>query len=498
MPDLTNVLRSGRVTSSRFAVTLTGALAALTLACATNPVTGEREFVLMSESQEIDIGRSADVDIRNEMGVYEDEALLRYVETIGLKLAAGSHRPDLPWHFTVVDSPAINAFALPGGYLYITRGILAYLADEAQLAGVLGHEVGHVTARHAVQAYTRAAGAQLGLTIGSIFAPATRPFGGLAETGLGLLFLKYGRDDELQSDRLGAEYAATNGWDPSGVPGMLSTLARLEEESDRRSGVPNWLATHPEPGARVGEIAPIVAAFQAKFADRRLVVDRQGYLERIDGLVYGDNPDQGVVRGSEFLHPVLRFAIRFPAGWEVQNSETMVVAKQPGEDVFMLLQLAEERRGGSLESTAVDDMRRAGYRIRSGGTTTINGLDAHIGTYEGSVEDLGRVLARVAHIRHRNEIYIVGGLARVEAFDRVEGQFDTSIRSFRPLSATEAEAIKPNRISIYTVRQGDTWQAIAQRAGQDIVRASTLAIMNGYPVNEQPRVGDRIKIVVAG
>jgi len=465
-------------------------------ACATNPVTGEREFVLMSESEEKEIGRQADVEIRQEMGVYEDQRLQSYVEEIGLKMAATSHRPDLPWHFTIVDSAAINAFALPGGYIYITRGILAYLGDEAQLAGVLGHEVGHVTARHAVQAYTRAFGAQLGLTIGGILAPATRPFSGLAETGLGLLFLKYGRDDEVQSDRLGAEYAVTNGWDPDGVPAMLSTLARLEETSDRR-GIPNWLSTHPDPASRVGEVAAIVKQLEAKAGSARLVVDRSGYLERIDGMIYGDNPDQGIVRGRDFLHPVLRFALRFPAGWEVQNSETQVAAKDPAEEIYMILTLAE-RRLQNIERGAIENMRRAGYRIRSGGMTTINGLDAHVGTYEGNAEGLGRALARVAHIRHRNEVYMLGGLASVAVYPRVEREFDESIRSFRPLSADEAENIKPNRISLYVVREGDTWQAIAQRAGQDIIRPSTLAIMNGSPTNEQPRPGDRIKIVVAG
>ena len=191
------------------------------VSCATNPVTGKREFTLMSESQELAIGRQADVEIQQTMGLYEDGDLQRYVEDIGLALAEVSHRPALPWHFTVVDSPAINAFALPGGYIYLTRGILAYLQDESDLAGVLGHEIGHVTARHAVRAYTRASGAQLGLVFGQIVVPQMRnPYGpslaDAAGTGLDLLFLKFGRDAENQSDRLGAEYARSGGWDPRG------------------------------------------------------------------------------------------------------------------------------------------------------------------------------------------------------------------------------------------------------------------------------------------
>jgi predicted Zn-dependent protease len=173
----------------------------LTAACATNPVTGKRQMSLLSEAEEAAIGQQQDAEIRREMGVYDDRALQQYVTEIGEQIARTSHRPNLPWTFTIVDSPAINAFALPGGYIYVTRGILAYLDDEAELAGVLGHEIGHVTARHAAQAYTRQAQANLGLTILSIFVPSTRPFADLGASGLGVLFLRNGREAEIEADR---------------------------------------------------------------------------------------------------------------------------------------------------------------------------------------------------------------------------------------------------------------------------------------------------------
>ena len=485
-------------------VAMAAALLLLTNACATNPVTGQREFVLMSEAQELALGQQADGEIQRDMGVYDDPALQDYIHDLGLSLAAVSHRPDLPWQFTIVDSPAVNAFALPGGYIYLTRGIMAYLGDEAELAGVLGHEIGHVTARHAVQAYTRAGGAQLGLVLGQVFVPQMRsnPYGlpGLGDaagTGLGLLFLKFGRDDEVQADRLGAEYASDGGWHPQGVADMLSTLGRISEASDRR-GTPNWLSTHPEPEARVVEVAPVVDELLATRDSAALRVNRSDYLDRLEGLLFGDNPEDGILRGNEFLHPPLRFALEFPEGWEVQNSVTVVLAKQPGQELYMLLQLAENARGSNLQRIAEEAMESAGYRLRNGGEATINGLDAFLGTYVGQADDIGEVVARVAHIRHGQEVYAFGGLGPAEAFLRVERDVNASIRSFRALSREEADGIFPNEVALYTVRSGDTWQSIAQRGGEEVVTARTLATMNGYPVNEQPRPGDRLKIVVPG
>jgi hypothetical protein len=236
------------------------AVAALALsACATNPVTGQKEYNLMSEAQEIQLGREADPQVRAEMGVYPDPAWQEYVQSVGLKLAKASERPDLPWSFAVVDVPAVNAFALPGGYIYITRGLLAHLDSEAEMAGVLGHEIGHVTARHAARAYTRQASVGIGAAVTSIFFPEAAPYASAAQTGLGVLFLKYDRNQEVQSDSLGVRYASKAGWQPSGMSGVLETLGRIGAATDRR-GVPNWLSTHPQPADRVAKVAADVAA----------------------------------------------------------------------------------------------------------------------------------------------------------------------------------------------------------------------------------------------
>ncbi len=253
-------------------LTLAVLVLVVSVACATNPVSGKKELSLMSEAEELAIGQQADAEIRREMGVYDNQELQRYVSDIGMRLARQSHRPNLPWTFTVVDSPAINAFAVPGGYVYITRGILPYLEDEAELAGVLGHEIGHVTARHASQQYSRQAAGGIGLAVLSIFVPQAAPFQDVSSMGLGVLFLKYGRDDELESDRLGMEYASANGWDPAAVPRFLSTLARVERHE--RARCPE-LAVHA-PRSRL--------PCRRRDAGRREVRVRQGDHDERGGL----------------------------------------------------------------------------------------------------------------------------------------------------------------------------------------------------------------------
>ena len=471
------------------------ALLALVAACATNPVTGRRELAFMSEAQEIAIAQESDPQIKAEMGVYNDPELQSYVSEIGLRMAKISERPNLPWRFTVVDVPAVNAFAVPGGGIYITRGIMPFLDSEAELAGVIGHEIGHVTARHSAQQYTRQISGQVGLLALGIFVPAARPFGQLSGQALGVLFLRYGRDDELQADQLGARYESTLGWDPAGVPAFLSTLGRLDEAAGDRRGVPNWLSTHPEPLSRVGEIQPTVD--QLKAAGAGFSTNRDAWLQRIDGIIFGDNPEQGLARGSAFLHPVLRFRIDFPDQWEIANSPREVVAKAPGADVFMILQGVEQPQGRNIEEIALNSMRNAGFRASQGEPTSIDGLDAFMGVYQGRVEGLGAVVMRAAHIMYDGTVYLVAGLVQPDAFQQADGAFVASIRSFRSLSAAEAEDIHPNRVDLYVVRAGDTWQSIAERAG-DAVRPATLAIMNKGTPDSQPQPGTRIKIVTSG
>ena len=470
-------------------------VALIAVGCATNPATGRRQLILMSEAEEIQIGRQGDAEVRQQMGLYKDQALQRYVNDVGQRLARTSQRPNLPWSFAVVDEQAVNAFALPGGFIYITRGILPFLRNEAELAAVMGHEVGHVDAKHAAEAYSKQQFAGGGLAVAGILFPETQGIQGLAGLGLGMLFLKNGREAELESDQLGVKYATRNGWSPEGMPGLLNTLARLDEANGSSRGVPNWAMTHPPAADRVERVHDAVAA--AEGANANAKATNAGEFERhLDGIIFGDSREKGMVRGNEFLHPVLRFALSFPPGWEIVNTDAQVSARESGtSNVAMLLELASGN--GSPEQLARSAFSQSGLQLVDGARTRINGLDAFVGTYDGAIQNT-RVGLCAAFVRSGQQTYVIAGLAPAAQFNGAARAFETSIGTFRALSAEEADRIRENRVDFYTARAGDTWDSIARGPAGGRVKAATLAIMNGSSPTAPPRAGDRLRIVVAG
>ena len=475
-----------------------GLLMLVAAACATNPATGRRQLMLMSEAQEIQLGRDSDREIRQQMGVYRDEALQRYVDSVGQRLARASHRPNLQWTFTVVDAAAVNAFALPGGYIYLTRGILPFLRDEAEMAAVLGHEVGHVDARHSASAYSRQVALGGGLAIGSILFPKVGQVAGAAELALGLAFLKHGRDAELESDRLGVGYAAANGWAPNGMSGLLNTLGRLDEASGSSRGIPNWALTHPPAADRVAKVQEAIAAARTSGAT---ATNRPQFEQRLEGVVVGDSREQGIVRGSDFLHPIMRIGLRFPAGWEIANREQDVTAvRDENGNVVMTLQIVSGN-SNNPEQVARTVTTNAGFTEVNGQQVRMNGLTPYVGTYQGTIQ--GRAVGlRAAFIDvpalQPGQFILVAGLATTDQFNRVQQQFNATINSFRILSQAEADRVQPNRLDFYVVRGGDTWESIARGVSNGVVKPSTLAIMNGANPGVPPRAGERIRVVISG
>ena len=280
--------RIARVLSARALVSLLLPALAAT-GCATNPATGKSQLSFFGEEAELAMGRDVAEEIAATGAIYEDEELNGYVSEVGLRLAEASERPYLPWRFQVLDDPTVNAFALPGGWVYVTRGILAHLESEAELAAVLGHEIGHVTARHAVNQMSKQLLASAALIAASIHDEDIAEWAGLGEIGLGLMFLQHGRSDERQADDLGLRYVLRAGYDPQEMPELFAMLERIGEAAGE-GGLPTWLSSHPDPGARRDRIAGEVARLQAAGSALPERVEREGYLQHLAGLPYGPDP----------------------------------------------------------------------------------------------------------------------------------------------------------------------------------------------------------------
>ena len=320
---------------------LTASAASFTSGCATNPVSGTPDLVFMTEAKEIQLGDSYDSKVRSQYGIYPDPALQAYVQGIGQKLAAQSHRPHLKYHFTVLDSPEVNAFALPGGHIYITRGILAYLNSEAELAAVLGHEIGHVTARHGVRQHSAATATGV---VGAILGAATgiqatqdlfSVFGNAMLSG-------YGREHELESDRLGAEYLARTGYDPQAMIKVVGVLKNQEEFEKKRAAAEKRqpriyhgvFASHPSADQRLQEVVAQADKFKTLAAPG---IKREDYLKRLDKLAYGDGAKEGIRRGRMFYHRDLNMALAFPEGWHVENSPYAIVSWTPQKEALVMV-----------------------------------------------------------------------------------------------------------------------------------------------------------------
>src|SRR5437899_4119140 len=278
-------------------------------ACVRNPATGNLQLDLIPESQEVEMGKQAAQEVKQSIGLYKDDKVQSYVGRLGQSLSQQTTRKNLPWEFHVVEDAAVNAFALPGGPVFVTRGILGTLMTEAQLAGVMGHECGHVAARHSANQISKAELATVGLGIGSVLSPQIASLSQIAGAGLQVLFLKFSRDDENQADKHGFAYMANDGYDPRQVVAVFKTLERVSKLAGGGK-LPEWLQTHPDPGNREKAAEERLKDLKMDFS--KVKVNRDEYLGVIDGLVYGEDPRQGYFQGSRFLHPDLKFRLTFP------------------------------------------------------------------------------------------------------------------------------------------------------------------------------------------
>ncbi|UCF96683.1 MAG: M48 family metalloprotease [Spirochaetaceae bacterium] len=465
-------------------------LSSLLLAqCQTVPATGETRLSIISTVEEIRIGREADSQIRTTMGIYDHEALQDYLGVLGLKMAKVSERPDLPWSFRVLDDDVINAFAAPGGFIYVTRGILAHCNSGAELAAILGHEIGHVTAKHTVIKLSRMQLVQFALEALEQASPVGEDLGALAGVGLQLLFLKFSREDELEADELGVRYLIRIGENPRR---LIEVMEMLERVSRARGGgdIPQWLSTHPSPGDRRVNLAAIIEPLDESSFNPD---DRESYLRRLNGLMYGKNPREGYAEGGLFVHPDLRFQVRFPSGWGISNQKTAVFGSSPDGKAAMRINQAD-----------TDDLEKAvrGFfapsEIAWEGTRSIdvNGNPGEIGEFVLRT-DQGLFEGEALFVIYRGRIYQIVGYGGNAGWRAQRAVIHESLLSFAELTDPKALSVQPLRLEILSLRRSTSLREYYEQRGSPI-GLEELALLNRIDPNREIGQGQPIKWVAAG
>lgn len=456
--------------------------------CATNLATGKRQFNLISEAREVAIGQQADAEISAQMGLYPDSALQTYVSNLGLQMAAQSERPNLPWSFKVVDDPMVNAFALPGGFIYVTRGILAHLNSEAELTGVIGHEIGHVTGKHSVEQMSKQQVASIGLGVGTILEPRLEKFAGLASQGLGLLFLKYGRDDETEADYLGLRYMQRTQHDPRQLVGVMEMLDGVTQASGG-SGIPEWLSTHPNPGNRATVIRSHVDTISTDLS--KSVVGRDALLARIDGIVFGDNPRHGYFRENVFLHPDFKFRFEFPTGWTTANQVQGVIGINAEKDAMIQITLSNAT---SQTAAANQFFAQEGLAVSGTQTGNLNGIPAAWGQFSAQTAD-GALRGVAYFYSYEGNVFQVLGYGVAENWQKNDQTVTASVRSFAKLTDAKVLAVQPWRIRIVTLTEPMTIVDFNKKFPSPVPLA-TLMLINRCDENTRFVKGNKIKNVV--
>ena len=461
--------------------------------CAVNPATGQSNFVMMSEQQELDLGRRYNQQILKDNPRYADEKLQAYVQQVGERVAKHSHRNQLSYEFTVVDSPDINAFALPGGYIYIHRGLLAYLSSEAELAAVLGHEVGHVTARHSVQQQSQSTAWGL---LGQAVAIGTGVGAAADVTSvLGSAFVRgYGRDMELEADGLGAQYLARSGYDPQAMIEVVKVLKNQEDfardqaaargEAQSSGGYHGVFDTHPDNDRRLQQVVGPARAL----ATGQQEVNRDAFLKRLDGMPFGDSAETGVRRGQRFYHAGLNFTLAFPAGWSLLNRPDALIGHTADQQAFIAMTLED-----NPQKLAPADL----LRQRVGNQRLVAGVELQQAGLKGYSAVLpGNAPKRVAMIEHGARTYLFVAAVRGQtSLESQDAQFLSVIKSFRPMTGAEIKKAQPMRLRMVKVKPGQTLESLAKHSPLPGDALKTLRLLNNLYPSGQPRAGDWLKIV---
>ena len=467
---------------------LTALLVAGLFSCARDYVTGKRTFSLVSEADEIAMGRASDPQIISEFGLYDDPKLAAYVDSIGQAIARVSQRPNLKYTFRVVDSPVVNAFALPGGWVYFTRGILAHFNSEAELAGVMGHEIGHVVARHGAEQMSRAQLANLGLGLGSVLSADFAKYSRLAQTGLSILFLSFSRGQESESDLLGVEYSTKLGYNANEMANFFKTIAKMSAGGE---SVPSFLSTHPNPADREATVHRLANEWQKKINYQPKRLRKIDYLRHIDGIIYGEDPRQGFVEGNMFYHPQMRFQFPIPAGWQLTNSPVVVHMLDP--DKKAAIQFAAGK-GSTLAEAADQFVNSTKAQVLKKQNVQIHGmpglmLESQISAQEQALQ------IRSYFINFNKTVFVFHGYTSPADYPKYVARFDATAKGFDRLRNKKALQKKPLRVRIRKVNKSGDLTKVLKGFGMKQDWLDQLALMNGMELTDRVGAGEYIKIL---
>jgi len=467
-------------------------------ACATNPATKQHDFVMLSEEQELLLGQKAAAEIEKTLPLMDrNDPLVRYVDSVGQKVAAVSDRPNLFYRFHVVDNADINAFALPGGYIYIHRGLLIHMNSEAELAAVLGHEIGHVTARHAVKQYSKAQAYQLGSMVASIFLPIPQGAGVFSDLMASAVLHGFGRDAELQADQLSIRYLSRAGYDPHATIGILQTLKRLEdisskEKTDAGEKVEAYhgaFSTHPETAKRIEDAVDQAARNQAQTG----FTNRNSLLAAINGAAYGDSAEQGAVVGRRFLHPGLGIQMRFPDDWVITNTPSELQARLRQKKVFFRFSLKELNKRQTASEILRSGFPKRHLSIIDTGTQV--GMPFAHGEVNISAPHVGQAKIAVYVFLKGSQAYVMMMWSKRDEFYRYRTSFATIAHSLHSYSIARDGDIP--RLALHIWKDTDSWAVLASQNHHILGRftADKLAALNGMEITAKPHNGEVIKTV---
>ena len=464
--------------------------------CAVNPVTGKKQLMFMSEAQEVQLGSQYDPQVMATFGEYKNEPLLALIEEKGNEMGLISHRPKLTYHFRILDSPVINAFAVPGGYIYLTRGILVQFNNEAEMLGVLGHEMGHITARHTASQQTKQTVGQLLFVGGMIASEEFRKYGEYALQSMQLLFLSFSRENEREADRLGVEYASKIGYDARKMADFYQVLVKMNLASEH-GGIPTFLSTHPDPGDRYNAVIRDAAKWQDSLDFLAWKVNKDNYLNLIDGMVFGEDPRQGFVEGQMFYHPELKFKFPVPSGWFLENSPMQVRMNTPDGKALMVFTLAPQE---TLEDAAKATLQQLEVNLLESKRTTVNGLPA-ISALSNQVtqnqstgrQDTINILSYFIEYSSLN--YVFHGVSAQADFNTYLRVFEPTMVNFDKLTEPSKLNVQPKKIRIKEVQRAGTLADAFRTFGIQQQRMEELAFLNNMELSDQVPAGALIKII---